>query len=75
MSSCSLAGTAAMPFASALRCTGGSGDTSCGARPAATPASSSGLRRLVLSGNGIDAATEKALLAAASERPGLALVL
>ncbi|EFJ42664.1 hypothetical protein VOLCADRAFT_119338 [Volvox carteri f. nagariensis] len=33
------------------------------------------LRRLALSGNGIDAATSKALLAAAAERPGLVLTL
>ncbi|GLI62431.1 hypothetical protein VaNZ11_005050 [Volvox africanus] len=33
------------------------------------------LRRLILSGNGIDAATVKALMGAAAERPGLALAL
>ncbi|GLC56037.1 hypothetical protein PLESTB_001057700 [Pleodorina starrii] len=80
LSSCGISGAATACFAGAIRAAGalrpqtprGGG----GGPPVAGAAGGGGggsLRKLALSGNNVDAATSKALLAAAADRPGLTL--
>ncbi|GFR47606.1 hypothetical protein Agub_g9342 [Astrephomene gubernaculifera] len=84
LANCGITGAAAACFAGAIRAAGATRPRSCSSatslsgdasnRPL-TAGGSGSLRRLVLSGNNIEAATAKALVAAAAERPGLVLCL